>query len=137
MKELIHPLFRSRTGMVQSSSAVSFSGSDRVVAAQEDFDPKKSSVAPTRVFLTRLSRDEDCNYPGIEKTPGICGGDARIKNTRIPVWGLVRSKELVKDDERLLEAYPNLTMEDLKNAWNYYHNNYREIDNSIAENEKD
>ncbi len=49
----------------------------------------------------------------------------------------MRSKELVEDDEKLLEAYPNLTMQDLKNAWNYYHNNYREIDNSIYENEKD
>ena len=137
MKELIHPLYRSRTGIAQSSSAVSFSGSDRVVAAQDDFDPKRSSVAPIRGFLTRISRDKDCNYPGIEKTPGICGGDARIKNTRIPVWGLVRTKELVKNDEKLLEAYPNLTMTDLENAWTYYQNNYREIDDSIAENEKD
>ena len=84
-----------------------------------------------------MAQDQDVKYPGIVKTPGICGGDARIENTRIPVWGLVRSKELVKDDEKLLEAYPNLTMEDLTNAWNYYHNNYREIDSCIAENEKD
>ena len=32
------------------------------------------------------------------------------------------------DDKKLLEAYPNLTIQDLENAWNYYHNNYREID---------
>jgi len=25
----------------------------------------------------------------IEKTPGICGGDARVRNTRIAVWLLV------------------------------------------------
>lgn len=26
---------------------------------------------------------------GIKKTPGVCGGDACIGNTRIPVWSLV------------------------------------------------
>ncbi|NEO64576.1 MAG: DUF433 domain-containing protein, partial [Moorea sp. SIO4G2] len=33
-------------------------------------------------------------WTGIEKTPGVCGGDARIANTRIPVWVLVQARNL-------------------------------------------
>ena len=28
---------------------------------------------------------------GIQKTPGLCGGDACIRQTRIPVWVLVNT----------------------------------------------
>ncbi len=28
-------------------------------------------------------------WSGIQKTPGVCGGDACIRETRIPVWVLV------------------------------------------------
>jgi uncharacterized protein (DUF433 family) len=74
-------------------------------------------------------------FPGIEKTPGICGGDACIAGSRIPVWSLVHSKRLGLSDGRLLDAYPTLNREDLKNAWNYYRANKEEIDELIAENE--
>ncbi|WP_008311890.1 DUF433 domain-containing protein [Leptolyngbya sp. PCC 6406] len=33
-------------------------------------------------------------WAGIEKTPGICGGDARIAQIRIPVWVLVQARNL-------------------------------------------
>lgn len=26
-------------------------------------------------------------WPGVEKTPGVVGGDACIRRIRIPVWG--------------------------------------------------
>jgi len=29
-------------------------------------------------------------WQGIEKTSGVCGGDARIANTRIPIWSLTQ-----------------------------------------------
>ncbi len=75
-------------------------------------------------------------FPGIEKTPGVVGGDACIRSTRIPVWSLVNSSRLGMSDEVLLEAYPSLTQEDLNNAWNYYRANKAEIDLAIKENEE-
>ena len=74
-------------------------------------------------------------FPGIEKTPGVCGGDACITRTRIPVWSLVNSKKLGLTDAQLLDAYPTLTPDDLRNAWNYYRGNRPEIEAQILENE--
>ena len=33
-------------------------------------------------------------WSGIQKTPGVCGGDACIRQTRIPVWVLVNARRL-------------------------------------------
>jgi len=74
-------------------------------------------------------------FPGIEKTPGVCGGDACIAGTRIPVWSLVNSRRVGMNDGQLLDAYPTLTRQDLNNAWQYYDANQAEIDELIAENE--
>jgi len=74
-------------------------------------------------------------FPGIEKTPGVCGGDACIAGTRIPVWSLVNSRKLGLTDGQLLDSYPSLSRQDLKNAWAYYEANKAEIDELIAENE--
>jgi len=75
-------------------------------------------------------------FPGIEKTPGVCGGDACIAGTRIPVWSLVNSRRLGMSNEDLLRNFPTLTSHDLANAWAYYEANRAEIDLQIFENEE-
>jgi uncharacterized protein (DUF433 family) len=40
--------------------------------------------------------------------------------TRIPVWVLVRSRQLGVSEADLLRSYPALHAEDLANAWAYY-----------------
>ncbi|HSF73526.1 MAG TPA: DUF433 domain-containing protein, partial [Microcoleus sp.] len=42
-------------------------------------------------------------WQGIEKTPGVCGGDARIAKTRIPIWSLVNYRILGASDVRILQ----------------------------------
>ncbi|MBD6616978.1 DUF433 domain-containing protein [Komarekiella sp. 'clone 1'] len=73
---------------------------------------------------------------GITKTPGVCGGDACIANTRIPVWSLVNDRRLGMSDARILEAFPHLTAADLVNAWAYADANPEEIEQAIRENEE-
>ncbi|RUT06449.1 hypothetical protein DSM106972_027060 [Dulcicalothrix desertica PCC 7102] len=68
----------------------------------------------------------------IQITPGVCGGHARIRNTRIPVWTLVAYRKLGAPDEELLANYPGLTAADLKAAWDYYEQNREHIDQEIA-----
>ncbi|MEG3850784.1 DUF433 domain-containing protein, partial [Microcoleus sp. herbarium19] len=58
-------------------------------------------------------------WPGIQKTPGVCGGDACIRETRIPVWVLVNASRLGISEAELLEDYPTLRAADLANAWAY------------------
>ena len=43
-------------------------------------------------IVQSLFRELTGTWPGIEKTPGVMGGDACIVRTRIPVWALVSIK---------------------------------------------
>ena len=74
-------------------------------------------------------------WQGIEKTPGVCGGDARIANTRIPVWSLVNYRRLGASDLQILQDFPQLNAEDLVNVWAYADNHPEEIDAAIQRNE--
>ena len=75
-------------------------------------------------------------WPGIEKTPGVVGGDARISGTRIPVWLLVNYRRLGASDAHILEGYPHLSAADLVNAWAYADANPNEVEAAIRENEE-
>lgn len=67
----------------------------------------------------------------IQVTAGVCGGQPRIRNTRIPVWTLVAFRQQGADDE-LLRNYPTLTPSDLSAAWAYYEQHREEGDRTIA-----
>ena len=69
--------------------------------------------------------------PSIQKTPNVCGGQARIRNTRIPVWLLVLNRKCGQPDTRVLSNYPTLTQGDLDAAWDYYRDHPVEIEQSI------
>ncbi|MCX5965230.1 MAG: DUF433 domain-containing protein [Cyanobacteria bacterium] len=71
----------------------------------------------------------------IRKTIGVCGGAARIRDTRIPVWTLVIYHQQGASTEELLQNYPGLTNQDLAAAWEYYRTHQSEIDQWIAEDE--
>ncbi|MEC4985940.1 MAG: DUF433 domain-containing protein [Oscillatoria sp. PMC 1068.18] len=75
------------------------------------------------------------SWEGIEKTPGVCGGEARIAKTRIPVWVLVEARQLGYSDADLLTSYPTLKAQDLANAWMYAEAYADEIKLAIERNE--
>jgi uncharacterized protein (DUF433 family) len=81
--------------------------------------------------------DENEIAPGIQATPGVCGGKPCIRTTRITVWGLEESRRNGWSEALILEAYPSLTHEDLANAWAYVEANREAIDAQIAENNLD
>jgi len=71
----------------------------------------------------------------IEKTPGVCGGAARVAGTRIPVWQLVQARILGASEAQLLIDYPRLKAVNLVDAWAYAENHPREIAAQIQRNE--
>jgi uncharacterized protein (DUF433 family) len=77
------------------------------------------------------------DFPGIEKTPNVCGGSACVIRTRIPVWSIVEYMLMGIGKEKLLRNFPTLRVQDLANAWAYYDANKEEIDTEIAENNAD
>ncbi|MDX2163008.1 MAG: DUF433 domain-containing protein [bacterium] len=88
-------------------------------------------------LLQRIARDIARAVPGIEKTPGVVGGSARIAGTRIPVWVLVGYQQLGMGDSALLDSYPSLRQSDLDNAWAYFRLHRDEIEAEIREQEAD
>jgi uncharacterized protein (DUF433 family) len=61
----------------------------------------------------------------------VLGGDARIGDTRIPVWLLVLARKQGQADARLLDAYPALSAADLDAAWDYYREHPVEVEQAI------
>ena len=79
-------------------------------------------------------RDIDV-FPGVISIPDICGGEPCIVRTRIPIWVLVRARQLGTSEADLLRSYPTLHAEDFANAWAYYRTHRGEIEQQIRENE--
>ncbi len=86
-------------------------------------------------LLQWVARDLGDAFPGIESTPGVCGGDPCIVRTRIPVWVLANYRRLGATDAELLRMYPTLRAEDLVNAGAYARSHRDEIEQQIRENE--
>ena len=70
----------------------------------------------------------------IQKTPGVVGGDACVRRTRIAVWMLVEWKRRGRTDAQLLADFPGLTQEDLNAAWAYHAAHPEEIEAAIRAN---
>jgi uncharacterized protein (DUF433 family) len=72
----------------------------------------------------------------IQRTPGVCGGEACIRNTRHTVSGLVAWRGLGLSDAQILEHHPDLSEADLLAAWSYDGQHSEEIDRAIKEDEE-
>jgi uncharacterized protein (DUF433 family) len=91
--------------------------------------------AEKALLLQWVVRDLGDAFPGIETTPGVCGGEPCILRTRIPVWVLEQARRLGTSEADLLRAYPSLRAEDLANAWAYVRAHRAEIESQIQANE--
>lgn len=86
-------------------------------------------------LLQWVVRDLGDAFPGIESTPGLCGGAPCIVRTRIPVWILEQYRRQGASEADVLRSYPTLRAEDLVNAWAYVRSHRDEIEQQIDENE--
>lgn len=75
---------------------------------------------------------EQLTTHSIQKTPGLCGGHARIRHTRIPVWRVIALQNQGANDDEILQQFPGLTLFDLAIARAYYASHIEEIDRAIA-----
>jgi uncharacterized protein (DUF433 family) len=83
----------------------------------------------------RSGGSQSRRYATIEKTPGVCGGAARVSGTRIPVWQLVEARGLGASEAQLLIDYPRLKAVNLVDAWNYTEDHPDEITTAIHANQ--
>jgi uncharacterized protein (DUF433 family) len=106
-----------------------------------------SSLTEAEELLAKLTRAEKVqllqwvvqdlgdDFPGIESRPDVCGGDAVVVRTRIPVWVLEKARREGVSDADLLQSYRTLRAVDLANAWAYARSHRQEIDEQIRDNE--
>lgn len=71
----------------------------------------------------------------IKKTKGVCGGNARLAGTRIPVWGLENARRLGLSVKEILQRYPAVSRDSLLAAWEYAAIHPAEIERQIRENQ--
>jgi uncharacterized protein (DUF433 family) len=84
-------------------------------------EPASLTVAPAP---ERIVADKD-----------ICGGAARIRDTRTPVWVLEDLRRGGISDDHILRNYPHLSLADLEAAWEYVARHHDEIERNLTENE--
>ena len=83
-----------------------------------------------------MSTEKTGTKSWIQKSPGVCGGEPCVRNTRHTVAGLVEWKKQGVPDTRILEHHLDLTLADLAVAWEYYATHRDEIDQAIKEAEE-
>ena len=83
-----------------------------------------------------MSTDKPMTTSWVQKSPGACGGEPCVRNTRHMVAGLVEWKKQGLTDARILEHQPDLTQADLEAAWAYYATHREEIEQAIKEAEE-
>jgi len=88
-----------------------------------------------RELLVRIALDLGDAEPGVESEAGVMGGDPCILRTRIPIWSLVRARQLGAVEDDLLRSYPSLRPTDLASAWTYYDSHRSEIEEQIRAHE--
>ena len=72
----------------------------------------------------------------IVKTPGCCGGVARLKGRRVPVWLLADWRKQRHSIPEILEFLPDLSSAEVEAAWDYYDRNVNEIEADIRRNDE-
>ena len=100
-------------------------------------EPVQAEVLDFVLFVK--ARAGSSEVPGssgrIQRTPGVCGGEACVGMTRIAVWMLEEARRAGVDDLGLLKDYPGLSVFDLEAAWQYVESNRQEIDQAIRRNQ--
>jgi uncharacterized protein (DUF433 family) len=74
-------------------------------------------------------------YPHVVRTPGVCGGRARIEGTRVRVYDVAFLHKDGATDDKIREANPDLAPAQIHAALAYYYDNREEIDAELAEDE--
>lgn len=76
----------------------------------------------------RLASENETRHPYITKTPGICGGQAVIQGTRIPVGILIGHYQNQETPGEILAGFPQISLAQFYDALSYYYENQSEID---------
>jgi uncharacterized protein (DUF433 family) len=95
-------------------------------------------VVTDKPFVSDISTVQNgtSSAGAIVKTPGVCGGVARLKGRRVPVWLLEAWRRDGLDVPGILEFLPDLTAPEIEAALLYAQTHSEEINHQIELNEE-
>ncbi|HWO17670.1 MAG TPA: DUF433 domain-containing protein [Kofleriaceae bacterium] len=90
-----------------------------MVASLRDLEQQVEQLTDSEKvqFMLKLLPALSHAFAGIEKRPGVCGGDACVVRTRIPAWTIERYRRLGWTEAQILDNFPTLHAADLVNVW--------------------
>lgn len=99
-------------------------------------EPLQAEVLDFVLFVKARREQPGTTAPKtlIRHTPGVCGGEACLGDSRIAVWMLEDARRAGVSDAGLLQDYPSLTARELAEAWTYVEAHAEEIEHAIQTN---
>ncbi len=86
--------------------------------------------------MAQISPQVNSLIPGIEQTPGVCGGKPRIAETRIRVQDIaIWHERLGRSADEIVSSHPQLTLAGVYGALSYYHAHRELIDAQMKQSE--
>lgn len=67
----------------------------------------------------------------IFRSPSVCNGRPRVRNTRIPVWLIIGMRKRGASDDQIIRQCPALTGDDLVAAREFYELHGAEVDRDV------
>lgn len=83
-----------------------------------------------------IERSEQPDHPSIAEYPGVNGGYPVIAPTRIAVRLIVEALRETGDLNEVIEAFPQLSREQIQAALDYYRDHPERVDADIERNER-
>jgi uncharacterized protein (DUF433 family) len=74
----------------------------------------------TTGMTTDAQHESSADDPFVAEYPGVCGGYPVLRMTRIPVRIIVRLHRSLGDIRKIAELYPQLSLEQIQGALDYY-----------------
>ena len=80
---------------------------------------------------------QNTEHPHIDRVSGVCGGEPKIKGTRIPVWIIAGWESMGMNLDEITAMYPNIDAAQVHDALSYYYDHKAEIDEVRARNSEE
>ena len=71
----------------------------------------------------------------VERREGVCGGVELVKESRVPVWKVVRAHLNGSSIREIIEDHPELSEEAVRGAISYYYCHRRRIERQMGDHE--
>ena len=71
---------------------------------------------------------QNTEHPHMDRVPGVCGGEPKVKETRIPVWIIAGWHCMGMSMDEIMVMYPQLNAAQVFDALSYYYDHKAEVD---------